>query len=321
VGLGQMPKLLDIVRTELRTRHYSIRTEKAYLGWIKRFILFHNKQHPSNLGTSEIRSFINYLAIKKKVSASTQNQALQSILFLYKQILKTEVGWIEEIKRVERIRHIPVVFSRKEAKIILSNMKGVTRLIASLLYGSGLRLNECLRLRIKDIDFDYKQIIIRDGKGEKDRRTTLPLSLVRALQKQIKRVKAIHQGDLKKGFGKAPLPYALSQKYPNAGKEFGWQFLFPAENLSYDEKQKFKFRYHIHSSTIQKAIKEALKKSEINKAGSPHTFRHSFATHMLETGYDIRTVQELLGHKDVRTTMIYTHVLNKGGLGVRSPLD
>jgi len=316
-----MPKLLDIVRTELRTRHYSIRTEKAYLGWIKRFILFHNKQHPSNLGTSEIRSFINYLAIKKKVSASTQNQALQSILFLYKQILKTEVGWIEEIKRVERIRHIPVVFSRKEAKIILSNMKGVTRLIASLLYGSGLRLNECLRLRIKDIDFDYKQIIIRDGKGEKDRRTTLPLSLVRALQKQIKRVKAIHQGDLKKGFGKAPLPYALSQKYPNAGKEFGWQFLFPAENLSYDEKQKFKFRYHIHSSTIQKAIKEALKKSEINKAGSPHTFRHSFATHMLETGYDIRTVQELLGHKDVRTTMIYTHVLNKGGLGVRSPLD
>jgi len=316
-----MPKLLDIVRTELRTRHYSIRTEKAYLGWIKRFILFHNKQHPSNLGTSEIRSFINYLAIKKKVSASTQNQALQSILFLYKQILKTEVGWIEEIKRVERIRHIPVVFSRKEAKIILSNMKGVTRLIASLLYGSGLRLNECLRLRIKDIDFDYKQIIIRDGKGEKDRRTTLPLSLVRALQKQIKKVKAIHQGDLKKGFGKAPLPYALSQKYPNAGKEFGWQFLFPAENLSYDEKQKFKFRYHIHSSTIQKAIKEALKKSEINKAGSPHTFRHSFATHMLETGYDIRTVQELLGHKDVRTTMIYTHVLNKGGLGVRSPLD
>jgi len=315
-----MPKLLDIVRTELRTRHYSIRTEKAYLGWIKRFILFHNKQHPSNLGTSEIRSFINYLAIKKKVSASTQNQALQSILFLYKQILKTEVGWIEEIKRVERIRHIPVVFSRKEAKIILSNMKGVTRLIASLLYGSGLRLNECLRLRIKDIDFDYKQIIIRDGKGEKDRRTTLPLSLVRALQKQIKRVKAIHQGDLKKGFGKAPLPYALSQKYPNAGKEFGWQFLFPAENLSYDEKQKFKFRYHIHSSTIQKAIKEALKKSEINKAGSPHTFRHSFATHLLDSGQDIRTVQELLGHKSVKTTMIYTHVL-KTVMGVKSPLD
>ncbi len=316
-----MPKLLDIVSTELRTRHYSIRTEKAYLGWIKRFILFHNKQHPSSLGKSEISSFINYLAIKKKVSASTQNQALQSILFLYKQILKIEIGWIEEIKRVERIKHIPVVFSRKEAKIILSHMKGVTRLIASLLYGSGLRLNECLRLRVKDIDFDYKQIIIRDGKGEKDRRTTLPLSLVPALQRQIKKVKTIHQEDLKKGFGKAPLPYALSQKYPNAGKEFGWQFLFPTENLSFDEKQKFKFRYHVHSSTIQKAIKEALKKSEITKPGSPHTFRHSFATHMLETGYDIRTVQELLGHKDVRTTMIYTHVLNKGGLGVRSPLD
>ena len=320
---GNMPetKLLDTISTELRARHYSLRTEKVYISWIKRFILFHNKQHPSNLGKSEIRSFINYLAIKKKVSASTQNQALQSILFLYKQILKTDVGWIEEIKRVERIKHIPVVFSREEAKNILSHMKGVTRLIASLLYGSGLRLNECLRLRVKDIDFDYKQIIIRDGKGEKDRRTTLPLTLMPALQKQIRKIKQIHQDDLKKGLGKAPLPYALSQKYPNAGKEFGWQFLFPTENLSYDKKQKFKLRYHIHSSTIQKAIKEALRKSDINKPGSPHTFRHSFATHMLETGYDIRTVQELLGHKDVRTTMIYTHVLNKGGLGVRSPLD
>jgi integron integrase len=294
-----MPKLLDQIKTELRARHYSLRTEKVYINWIRKYIIFHNKQHPSQLGINEIHSFINHLAVVKKVSVSTQNQALQSILFLYKQILKTEIGWIEEIKRVERIKHIPVVFSREEAKNILSYMKGVTRLIASLLYGSGLRLNECLRLRVKDIDFDYKQIIIRDGKGEKDRRTTLPLTLMPALQKQIRKVKQTHQDDLKKGLGKAPLPYALGQKYPNAGKEFGWQFLFPTENLSYDKTLKFKFRYHIHSSTIQKAIKEALRKSEINKPGSPHTFRHSFATHMLETGYDIRTVQELLGHKDV----------------------
>jgi integron integrase len=285
------------------------------------FILFNNKRHPKEMGAEEIRKFINNLSTNHHVSSSTQNQALQSILFLYKEILKTNIGWIEEIKRVERIKHIPVVFSREEAKTILSHMKGVTRLIASLLYGGGLRLNECLRLRVKDIDFDYKQIIIRDGKGEKDRRTTLPVSLIPALQKQIKRIKAIHQHDLKRGFGKAPLPYALDQKYINAGKEFGWQYLFPTENLSYDGKRKFKFRYHVHSSTVQKAIKEALKESEINKPGSPHTFRHSFATQMLETGYDIRTVQELLGHKDVRTTMIYTHVLNKGGLGVRSPLD
>jgi integron integrase len=247
---GVQPKLLDIVKTELRTRHYSLRTEKVYIGWIKKFILFNNKQHPSNPGTIQIRSFINHLAEVKKVSASTQNQALQSIFFLYKEILKQETGWIEEIKRVTRVKLIPVVFSRDEAKNVLRNMKGISRLIASLLYGSGLRLNECLRLRIKDIDFDYSQIIIRDGKGEKDRRSTLPESLRDELKLHIKRVKEIHQEDIKKGLGKAPLPYALSLKYSNAGREFGWQFLFPSDNFYYDDKNNLRYRYHIHSSTI-----------------------------------------------------------------------
>jgi len=314
-------KLLEQIRTELRTGHYSRRTEQAYLSWIKRYILFHNKKHPKEMGADEIKAFINNLANNHHVSSSTQNQALQGILFLYKNILKKDVGWIEDIKRVARVKHIPVVFSRDEAKKTLENMSGVTRLIASLLYGGGLRLNECLRLRVKDIDFDYKQIIIRDGKGEKDRRTTLPEKLVPVLQVQLNRVKEIHQQDLKKGAGVTILPYALAKKYPNAAKEFIWQYLFPSDVLDFDEAKKIKYRYHIHSSTIQKAIRNAIKKAGINKQGSPHTFRHSFATHLLETGYDIRTVQELLGHKDIRTTMIYTHVLNKGGLGVRSPLD
>lgn len=273
------------------------------------------------MGADEIRAFISNLAVKENVSSSTQNQALQAILFLYKAILKIQVGWINEIERAARTKHIPVVFSRAEAKRVLENMTGIARLITSLLYGGGLRLNECLRLRVKDIDFDYKQIVIRDGKGEKDRRTTLPEKLIPALQEQIKYVKKLHSDDLKQNNGTTVLPYALRKKYVNAGKEFGWQFLFPSGSFVTDEESKQEYRYHIHSSTIQKAIKEALKKSEITKPGSPHTFRHSFATHLLESGYDIRTVQELLGHKDVRTTMIYTHVLNKGGMGVRSPLD
>ncbi|MBK7630157.1 MAG: integron integrase [Ignavibacteriales bacterium] len=313
--------MLDRVRNEIKVRHYSLRTEKSYTNWIKRFIIFHNKKHPIEMGADEIREFVNHLAVKDNVSASTQNQALQAILFLYKDILKIKVGWINEIERVARTKHIPVVFSKSEARQVLENMDGVVRLIASLLYGGGLRLNECLRLRIKDIDFDYKQIVIRDGKGEKDRRTTLPEKLIPALQAQVKYVKKIHLADLKENNGTTVLPYALRKKYINAGKEFGWQFLFPSANFVVDEESKQRYRYHIHSSTVQKAIKEALKKAEITKPGSPHTFRHSFATHLLEAGYDIRTVQELLGHKDVRTTMIYTHVLNKGGMGVRSPLD
>ena len=317
----QKTKLLDQVRSELRVRHYSLRTEKSYISWIKRFILFHNKRHPNEMGAEEIRAFISILAVKENVSSSTQNQALQAILFLYKQILKRDVGWINEIERVARAKHIPVVFSRSEANKVLNNMNGVMRLVASLLYGGGLRLNECLRLRIKDIDFDYRQIVIREGKGEKDRRTTLPEKLTTELKEQIKNVKKLHTEDLKNNKGTTVLPYALRKKYVNAGKEFGWQFLFPSGSFVVDEDSGQRYRYHIHSSTIQKAIKEAIKKAGIIKAGSPHTFRHSFATHLLESGYDIRTVQELLGHKDVRTTMIYTHVLNKGGLGVKSPLD
>jgi integron integrase len=314
-------KLLDRVRNEIKVRHYSLRTEKSYTNWIKRFIIFNNKKHPLDMGANEVRTFVNHLAISEKVSASTQNQALQAILFLYKDILKTDIGWINQIERVTRPKHIPVVFSKTEAKQVLENMDGVVRLVSSLLYGGGLRLNECLRLRIKDVDFDYKQIIIRDGKGEKDRRTTLPEKLIPALQVQIKYVKKIHLADLKENKGETVLPYALRKKYPNAGTEFGWQFVFPSGSFVVDEDSKQRYRYHIHASTIQKAIKESLKKCAITKPGSPHTFRHSFATHLLEAGYDIRTVQELLGHKDVRTTMIYTHVLNKGGMGVRSPLD
>lgn len=251
------------------------------------------------MGAEEIRAFINHLALKDHVSSSTQNQALQAILYLYKNILKKEVGWINEIEKVARTKHIPVVFSKAEAKLVLENMNGVLQLIASLLYGGGLRLNECLRLRIKDFDFDYKQIIIRDGKGEKDRRTTLPEKLIPALQAQIKNVKNIHLADLKENKGETVLPYALRKKYVNAGKDFGWQFVFPSSSFVVDEESKQEYRYHTHSSTVQKAIKDALKKAEVSKPGSPHTFRHSFATHLLESGYDIRTVQELLGHKDV----------------------
>lgn len=248
----QKPKLLDQVRNEIRVRHYSLRTEKSYTNWIKRFIIFNNKKHPLEMGANEIRNYVNHLAIADKVSSSTQNQALQAILFLYKDILKTDVGWINQIERVARTKHIPVVFSKAEAKQVLENMDGVARLISSLLYGGGLRLNECLRLRIKDIDFDYKQIIIHDGKGEKDRRTTLPEKLIPALQAQIRNVKKIHLADLKEKKGETVLPYALRKKYPNAASEFGWQFLFPSGTFVIDEDTKQRYRYHVHASTIQK---------------------------------------------------------------------
>jgi len=320
VGLGQMPKLLDIVRTELRTRHYSIRTEKTYLNWIKRFILFHNKRHPEEMGAEEIRAFINNLATKLYVSSSTQNQALQSILFLYKNVLKKEIEFIKEIKRAKRIKHLPTVFSRNEATKIINTLNGVPKLLVCLLYGTGMRISEVLRLRVKDIDFEMNQIVVRDGKGEKDRITVLPQKLIPKLREQIKKVKNLHQLDLKNGFGETLLPYALDKKYPNACKEFGWQYLFPAKELLYDEKTKKKYRFHIHESVIQKEVKKAIRLTGIDKPGSTHTFRHSFATHLLDSGQDIRTVQELLGHKSVKTTMIYTHVL-KTVMGVKSPLD
>jgi len=313
-------KLLERVRTELRTNHYSLRTEKTYLSWMRRFILFHNKRHPKDMGAEEIRAFINNLANNHHVSSSTQNQALQGILFLYKNILNKDVGWIEDIKRSSRIKHLPVVLSKKEVSKVFEYLSGTTKIVVSLLYGSGLRLSEALKLRIKDIDFDYKQIIVRDGKGEKDRHTILPDSIISVLKQHLNKVYLQHKTDLKKGRGETILPYALNRKYPNAGKEFGWQFAFPADKMIKDKESGLIIRWHIHESTIQRAVKEAIKKAGVNKPGSPHTFRHSFATHLLENGYDIRTIQELLGHSSVKTTMIYTHVLNRG-LGVKSPLD
>jgi integron integrase len=314
------PKLLDKVRTELRSKHYSRKTEVAYTNWIKRFVLFHKKRHPKEMGAEEIKAFIDNLATNHHVSSATQNQALQGILFLYKNILTKDVGWIENIKKSSRVKHLPVVLSKKEVEKVFIYLEGTNKIIVSLLYGSGLRLNEALKLRIKDIDLDYKQILVRDGKGEKDRHTILPNSLVPELKKHLNGVYIKHKDDLKNGKGETILPYALKKKYPNAGKEFGWQYAFPADKFIEEQESGLIFRWHIHESTIQRAVKEAVKKAGLTKSASPHTFRHSFATHLLENGYDIRTIQELLGHNSIKTTMIYTHVLNRG-LGVKSPLD
>lgn len=304
----------------MRAAQYSKSTEDNYASWIKRFILYNHKRHPGDMGAEEIKQFLNYLVVEKHVSSSTQNQALQGILYLYKNILSKDIGWIDDIKRSTRIKHLPVVFSKKEINKVFENLNGTPKLVISLLYGGGLRLSEALHLRIKDIDFDYQQIIVRDGKGEKDRHTILPNSIIPELKKQLNRVFLQHKEDLKKGRGETVLPYALKRKYPNAGKEFGWQYAFPADKFIKEKESELIFRWHIHESTIQRAVKEAIKKAGITKQGSPHTFRHSFATHLLENGYDIRTIQELLGHNSIKTTMIYTHVLNKG-LGVKSPLD
>lgn len=314
------PKLLDKVRIQLRTNHYSRKTEESYISWIRQFIIFNNKTHPEKLDKEEIKKFLNYLAIERHVSSSTQNQALQGILFLYKNVLKKEIGWIDDIKQIKRVVHLPVVFSKNEASEIINKLEGNVKLIVAMLYGTGMRLGEALNLRIKDIDFEMNQIIIRDAKGEKDRITLLPEKLKPLLKDHIRKVRNLHRKDLTAGLGKTKLPYALANKYPNADKEEGWQLVFPANSFVYDKEQKLKFRYHIHESVIQKGIRKAIKESGIYKSGSSHTFRHSFATQLLDSGYDIRTVQEILGHKSVRTTMIYTHVL-KSVMGIKSPLD
>ena len=292
-------KLLNSVRVELRSNHYSNKTEQSYIGWIKRFVLFHNKKHPSEMGKEEIKKFIDYLTVKENVTSSTQNQALQGILYLYKNVLKKEVGWIEDIKRSTRVKHLPVVFSKRETLGIIEQLEGTIKLSVSLLYGGGLRLAECLRLRVKDIDFDYQQITVRDGKGEKDRITILPISVIPQLKIHLNKVYKTHKNDLLKNKGEVILPYALKRKYPKAGTEFGWQYVFPADKYIKDKKSGLIFRSHIHESTVQRAVKVAIKKAGVMKNGSPHTFRHSFATHLLEDGYDIRTIQELLGHKSV----------------------
>ncbi len=315
------PKLLDQVRAAMTVRHFSPRTHEAYLHWILKFILFHKKRHPQEMGEAEIRAFLAYLAEEQHVSASTQNQALNSILFLYRVVLEKPLETINNIPRAKRPRRLPTVFSQAEARKILTFLNGPLWLMGSLLYGCGLRLLECVELRIKDLDFELHQVIIRSGKGEKDRVTMMPRRLVHHLQQHVDIVRQIHRNDIADGYGETTLPDALARKYPNASREFAWQYLFPASRRTFDQVTQTERRHHIDPSVLQRAVREAILRAGIQKRGSCHTFRHSFATHLLENGYDIRTVQELLGHKDVRTTMIYTHVRTGGGTAVRSPLD
>ncbi|MFH2132903.1 MAG: integron integrase [bacterium] len=314
-------RLLDQVRWTIRGRQYSIRTEKSYIAWIKRYIYYHHKQHPKDLGEQHVMQFINSLAAQGHVSSSTQNQALCAILFLYREVLKTKLDWIDNICWSKKPHRLPVVFTVEEVQKVITLLDGQSSLMISLLYGSGLRLMECLRLRIQDIDFGYQQIIVRDGKGQKDRVTVLPVQLIDSLKKQIERVRILHEQDLIHGFGAVYLPTALEKKWKNAADEFSWQDLFPSEKISIDPRSGLKRRHHLSRDYLQASVKKTVKKAGIHKRGTCHTFRHSFATHLLESGYDIRTVQELLGHKDVSTTMIYTHVLNSGGRCVMSPLD
>lgn len=315
------PKLLDQVRQQIRVRNYSIRTETVYAEWVKRFIRFHRYRHPAQMGAAEIEAFLTHLAVTRNVSASTQNQALAALLFLYKEVLKLELSWLAGIVRAKKPKHLPVVLTREEVGAVLGQLQGVSWIVASLLYGAGLRLLEALRLRVKDVDFARGEVLVRDGKGQKDRVTMLPRRVVWPLQQHLRQVELLHQQDLAEGFGLANLPFALARKYPNAAAEWGWQFVFPSLNRSVDPRTKAVFRHHVHEKTIQRAVREATRRAGLVKHATPHTLRHSFATHLLEGGQDIRTVQELLGHSDVKTTMIYTHVLNRGGFAVMSPLD
>jgi integron integrase len=314
-------KLLDQVREAVRTRHYSIRTDEAYIRWVREYILFSGKRHPSELGAREVSAFVSHLAVERKVAASTQTQAFSALLFLYREVLALPIGWVDDVERAKRPKRLPVVFTREEARMVLGHLRAEAWLMASLLYGSGLRLMECVRLRVKDVDLARFQITVRDGKGGKDRVTVLPQSLVEPLVRQLERARALHELDLREGFGRVHLPYALARKYLNADREWCWQYVFPARHRSVDPRTGREQRHHIAETALQKAVKAAVRASGVAKPGSCHTFRHSFATHMIEAGYDIRTVQELLGHASVETTQIYTHVLNKGGQGVKSPLD
>jgi integron integrase len=315
------PRLLDQVRQQIRLRNYSIRTETVYAEWVKRYIRFHKYRHPLEMGAVEVEAFLTHLAVKRNVAAATQNQALAALLFLYKEVLKVELPWLEGVVRAKKPTHLPVVLTREEVARVLAELSGVAALVANLLYGSGLRLMEALRLRVKDVEFSRGEILVRDGKGQKDRVTMLPRALIPGLQQQLQAVSALHEQDLAEGFGQANLPFALARKYPNAAAEWGWQFVFPSGNRSQDPRGSGIYRHHLHEKTIQRAVREAVRRAGVIKPATPHTFRHSFATHLLEAGQDIRTVQELLGHADVKTTQIYTHVLNRGGLGVISPLD
>ena len=314
-------KLLAQMRAVLRLKHMRVRTEAAYVSWVRRFILFHDKRHPKDMGAEDIRAFVIHRAVRDKVAASTQNSAFNALVFLYRHVLKQPFPDLGELERAKRPRRVPTVFTMEEVTTVLAQLTGVHRLMASLLYGAGLRLMECVRLRVKDVDFAYHQITVRDGKGQQDRVTILPQSVDETLQRHLAKVKLLHEEDVAEGYGEVYLPYALARKYPHAGTSWVWQYAFPASRRSIDPRSGIERRHHLSEAVLQRAVKRAIHQAKIPKRGSCHTLRHSFATHLLERGYDIRTVQELLGHKDVSTTMVYTHVLQRGGKGVRSPLD
>ena len=315
------PRLLEEVRRRIRVKHYSLRTERVYIAWIRRFILANGKRHPRDLGQPEIESFLSHLAVEGQVSASTQNQALSALLFLYREVLAMELPWLDGIVRAKRPQRVPTVLSVQEVSVLLAQLDGRMWLASSLLYGTGMRVLECMRLRVKDVDFARNEIIIREGKGAKDRRTVLPQSLVDPLRREVARARALHDDDLRAGFGETYLPRALARKYPQAARDFGWQYLFPSARRSMDPRSGAERRHHVDPDALSRALRRARLRAGIAKPVTAHTFRHSFATHLLERGYDIRTVQEFLDHKDVATTHIYTHVLNRGAGGVLSPLD
>lgn len=317
----EKPKLLDQMRSRLRTLHYSLHTENSYLEWVKRFIQFHDLKHPESMGSNEIEMFLNNLAIEKNVAASTQNQALSAIMFLYKEVLRIDPGWAGNSRRAKRPKKLPVVFSISEVQKIMTQLDGTYWIMAHLLYGAGLRLMECIRLRVKDLDFELNQINVRDGKGGKDRRTMFPQVLRESLKIHLGKIKLLHEKDLAEGYGSVYLPNALEKKYPDAATDWSWQYVFPSAKLSKDPRSGIKRRHHLNHQNLQRKVKRAIQYAGIQKNGSCHSLRHSFATHLLESGYDIRTIQELLGHKNINTTMVYTHILNMGGKGVVSPSD
>lgn len=319
--MAESPRLLDLARKRIRVKHYSIRTEEVYLQWMRRYIRFHKLRHPADMGAPHIEAFLTHLAVEGNVSASTQNVALNAILFLYREVLDMDLPWLCEVTRAKKPKRLPVVLTREEVRLLLAHLEGTHALMAALMYGTGMRLMECVRLRVKDVDFARRQILVREGKGNKDRVTMLPEKLTPDLQAHLERVRLRHELDLAEGGGGVYLPQALARKMPGADREWGWQYVFPARTLSRDPRGGALRRHHANEQAYQRALKAAVRAAGIAKPASSHTLRHSFATHLIESGYDIRTVQELLGHADVSTTQIYTHVLNRGGLGVRSPLD
>jgi integron integrase len=320
-GPARPVKLLDRVRATLRSRHYSPRTEEAYVRWMLRFIRYHRLRHPAEMGPREITDFLSALASRGRVSSSTQNQATSALLFLYREVLGIDIGWLDDVVRAKASRRLPVVLSRDEVRRILGRMQGTPALMAQLLYGAGLRLLECCRLRVKDVDFDLNLIVVRSGKGDRDRRTLLPASIKGSLRAHLERVRRLHARDLERGAGWVELPGAIGRKYPGVGRAWPWQWVFPASRRYVHRETGQHRRHHLHETAVQRALHEAVLIAGISKKATCHTLRHSFATHLLEDGYDIRTIQELLGHRDLGTTMIYTHVLNRGGRGVRSPVD